>query len=165
MSALRRSCLLAAALLLSACGPTVDLSQGLQVTILDSGWYDAGIVNGQNKLVPSVTFKVKNVSSQMLTSLQVNSLFRRVTEKDEWGDAFVTVAGSNGLAPNAESAALTLRSQRGYTGSDQSRQEMLANSHFVDAKVELLAKYGSAQWKRLGEYPIQRKLIDKQPEK
>ncbi len=165
MLALRRCCLLAAALLLSACGPSVDLTQGLQVTILDSGWYDAGIVNGQNKLVPSVTFQVKNVSSQPLTSLQVNSLFRRVTEKDEWGDAFVTVAGSSGLGPNAASEPLTLRSQRGYTGSDQSRQEMLANTHFVDAKVEILAKYGSTQWKRLGEYPIQRKLIEKQPEK
>lgn len=165
MPALRRCCLLAAALLLSSCGPNVDLTQGLQLTIVDSGWYDAGIVNGQNKLVPSVTFSVKNVSSQTLGSLQVNALFRRVTEKDEWGDAFVTVAGSDGLAAKADSAPLTLRSQRGYTGTDESRQEMLTNSHFVDAKVEILAKYGSTQWKRLGEYPIQRKLIEKQPEK
>jgi hypothetical protein len=162
MSALRRcSLLVAAAFVLPACGPTVDLTKGLQLTIVDTGWYDAGIVNGQNKLVPSVTFKLKNVSDQPLASLQVNALFRRVTEKDEWGDGFVTVAGSDGLAPGAETAPLTIRSQRGYTGSDQSRQEMLANSHFVDAKVEILAKYGSAQWKRLGEYPITRRLIEK----
>jgi hypothetical protein len=149
------------ALATSSCGPTVDLAKGLQVTIVDTGWYDAGIVNGQNKLVPSVTFQLKNVSDQTLTSVQVNALFRRVTEKDEWGDGFITVAGSSGLAPNAETAPLTIRSQRGYTGSDQSRQEMLANSHFVDAKVEILAKYGSTQWKRLGEYPITRRLIEK----
>jgi hypothetical protein len=132
--------------------------------VVDTGWYDAGIVNGQNKLVPSVTFKLKNVSDQTLPSLQVNALFRRVTEKDEWGDGFVTVAGSDGLAPAAETAAFTIRSQRGYTGSDQSRQEMLANSHFVDAKVEILAKYGSTQWKRLGEFPIKRALIEKSAE-
>ncbi len=148
-----------------SCSPSVDLTQGLQLTLVDSGWYDMGIVNGQNKLVPSVTFRLKNVSNQTLTSLQVNALFRRVTEKDEWGDGFVTAAGSSGLAPNAETPPLTIRSQRGYTGSDQSRQEMLANSHFVDAKVEILAKYGSTQWKRLGEYQIKRTLIDKQPEK
>lgn len=147
----------------AACGPTVDLTKGIQVTIVGTGWYDAGIVNGQNKLVPSVTFKLKNVSGQALNSLQVNALFRRVTEKDEWGDGFVTAAGSNGLAPGAETAPLTIRSQRGYTGSDQSRQEMLANSHFVDAKVEILAKYGSTQWTKLGEYPITRVLIEKQP--
>ncbi|HLW17759.1 MAG TPA: hypothetical protein VKV69_10420, partial [Actinomycetota bacterium] len=57
------------AVLAGACGPTVDVTRGLQITILDSGWYDDGIVNGQNKLVPSVTFKVKNVSDQNLASL------------------------------------------------------------------------------------------------
>jgi len=163
MHALRRSVILVLAALATACGPTVDLAQGLQITIVDTGWYDAGIVNGQNKLVPSVTFTLKNVSGQTLTSLQVNALFRRVTEKDEWGDGFVTAAGSTGLAPNADTAPLTIRSQRGYTGSDQSRQEMLANTHFVDAKVEILAKYGSTQWTRLGEFPIKRTLLEKQP--
>ena len=51
--------------------------------------------------------------------------------------------------------------QLGYTGSNQSRQEMMQSSHFVDAKVVLLAKYGSIQWVRMGEYPIDRKLITK----
>jgi hypothetical protein len=47
----------------------------------------------------------------------------------------------------------------GYTGSEQSRAEMLQNTQFVDAKVELAAKYGGTQWKRLGQYPIERQLI------
>ena len=161
MRALRRSLLVAAAVAAASCGPTVDLSKGLQVTVVDTGWYDAGIVNGQNKLVPSVTFKLKNVSDRRLSTLQINALFRRVTEKDEWGTGFITAADSSGLAPGAETPALTVRSQLGYTGSDQSRQEMLANSHFVDAKVELFAKYGSTQWKLIGEYPIVRRLIEK----
>jgi hypothetical protein len=159
--ALRCCVLLITGVFVSSCGPTVDLSQGLHITVVDTGWYDAGIVNGQNKLVPSVTFKVKNVSDQNLVSLQVNALFRRVTEKDEWGANLLNVAGSSGLPPGQESHTFTIRSPLGYTGSDQSRQEMLANSHFVDAKVELLAKYGSTQWKPIGEYPITRKLIEK----
>lgn len=162
MRALRRCCLIvAAAAAAASCGPTVDLGKGLQVTILNTGWFDAGIVNGQNKLVPTVTFKLKNVSDQRLSTLQVNALFRRVTEKDEWGSGFVTAAGSSGIAPGEETAPLTVRSPLGYTGSDQSRQEMLANSHFVDAKVELFAKYGSTQWTRVGEYPIKRVLLEK----
>jgi hypothetical protein len=144
-----------------ACGPSVDLTQGLAVEIVRTGWYDAGIVNGQNKLVPSVEFRLKNVSGQTLSTLQVNGLFRRVTEQDEWGSAFITAAGSSGLAPGASTEKLTIRSQLGYTGADQSRQEMLKNSHFVDAKVELFAKYGSRQWVRIGEYPIVRELITK----
>jgi hypothetical protein len=93
--------------------------------------------------------------------LQVNALFRRATEKDEWGSGFMTAAGSEGLAPGAATETLTITSQLGYTGSDQSRQEMLKNSHFVDAKVELSAKYGSAQWVRIGDFVITRQLIAK----
>ncbi len=143
------------------CGPAVDLTKGLQVTILNTGWFDVGIVNGQNKLVPMVTFTLKNVSERTLSTLQVNALFRRVTENDEWGSGFLTAAGSDGLAPGAGTQPLTVKSPLGYTGNDESRQEMLQNSHFIDAKVELFAKYGSTQWTRLGSYPITRQLIVK----
>jgi len=145
-----------------ACGPTVDLTKGLKINIVETGWYDAGIVNGLNKLVPSVTVTLTNVSDQPLPSLQLNASFRRVSEPDkEWGSRFLTAAGSSGLAPGATSDKLVLRSDLGYTGSDQSRQEMLQNSHFVDAKVQLTAKYSNIQWVRMGEFPIERTLLTK----
>ena len=145
----------------AGCGPTVDLTKGIQVEVVTTGWFDAGIVNGQNKLVPSIVFTVKNRSAQKLPSLQVNALFRRVTEADEWGSGFVTAAGSEGLPAGGATQPLTIRSPLGYTGSDQSRQEMLRNTHFVDAKVELFAKYASTQWVKVGEYPIKRELLTK----
>jgi hypothetical protein len=143
----------------TACGPTVDLTKGLQVEILKTGWFDRGIINGQTKLVPSAIFTLKNVSDQKLVSLQVNALFRRVTENEEWGSGFKTVVGSAGLPPGATTPSVTIRSELGYTGSDQSRQEMLQNSHFVDAKMELFAKYASTQWVKVGTYPIERQLL------
>jgi hypothetical protein len=144
---------------LDACsGPTVDLSKGLQIEVVSTGWYDAGIVNGKNRLVPQISFKVKNVSDQKLVSLQINGLFRRLTEKDEWGNAFVTAAGSAGLPAGASTSTLTLKSQLGYTGTDP-RADMLQNTKFVDVKVELFAKYGSAQWTRIGDFPVDRQLI------
>jgi hypothetical protein len=145
----------------AGCGPAVDLTKGLQVEVVNTGWFDAGIVNGQNKLVPSVTFRLKNVSDQKLVALQVQALFRRLNENDEWGNGFVTAVGSQGLAPGATTPPITIRSQLGYTGSDQSRQDMLKNSHFVDAKVELFAKYASTQWARVGTYPIARQVLSK----
>jgi hypothetical protein len=146
----------------ASCGPTVDLTKALEVEVVRTGWFDAGIVNGQNKLVPSISFKLKNNSNRKLSTLQVNALFRRVNESDEWGSGFLTAAGSSGLQPGATTDTLMIKSPLGYTGSDQSRQEMLQNSHFVDAKVELFAKYGSAQWARIGEYQIKRELITKE---
>jgi hypothetical protein len=145
----------------AACAPTVDLTKGLAVTIVNSGWYDLGIVNGQNKLVPTVTFTLRNTSDQKLVTLQINALFRRVSENTEWGSGFITVVGSQGLAPGATTDPITIKSQLGYTGNDQSRQEMLQNTHFVDAKVELFGKYASTQWVLLGSYPISRQLLTK----
>ena len=145
----------------AGCGPPVDLTKGLQVDLVTTGWYDVGIVNGQNKLVPQATFTLKNLSDQKLPALQLNALFRRVNESEEWGSGFLSVVGSSGLAPGATTAPITIRSQLGYTGSNQSRLEMLQNTHFVDAKMELFAKYASIQWVRIGNYPIARQLLTK----
>jgi hypothetical protein len=140
------------------CGPGIDLSSGVRVDTVSTGWFDAGVVDGKKKLVPAVSFRLKNASDQKLPMLQVNALFRRVGDNDAWGSGFVTAAGSGGLAPGAATSAITVRSQLGYTGVE-SGAEMLDNSHFVDARVDLFAKYGSATWTKLGEYPIARRLM------
>jgi hypothetical protein len=139
-------------------GPALDLTQTLQVTDLSTGWYDVGIVDGQNKLVPSVSFALKNGSDQTLSVLQVNVIFRRVNEPEEWGSSWLPVTGSEGLPPGEMSKILTARSQQGYKGTEP-RADMLQNAYFVDAKAELFAKYGSVQWQKLGDYPINRQLI------
>jgi hypothetical protein len=141
-----------------ACSKPVDLAKGLQVVDVSTGWFDAGIVEGQNKLVPFISLRLKNVSDQPLKTLQINALFRHGNDKDEWGSAFLTAAGTSGLLPGATTPPLTMKSQQGYKGTEP-RQQMLQNSHFVDAKVELSAKYGSGQWIRIGDYPIERKLV------
>jgi hypothetical protein len=142
----------------AGCGPVVDLSRGLQVEVVSTGWSDADPVDGQNKVVPSISFKLKNTSAENLPVLQINALFHRVGEKDEWGSGFLTAAGSQGLAPGAQSPVLTIRSQRGYTGTE-SHDDMFKNSHFVDATVDLSAKYGSTQWAPLGPFAIARQLM------
>jgi hypothetical protein len=143
----------------SACGKPIDLTKGLVVEFVSTGWYDAGVVDGQNKLVPSISFALKNVSAQTLSTLQVNAVFHRVSEpNDEWGTGFLTAVGSAGLAPDASTPTLNIKSTLGYKGTDP-RETMLHNSQFVDAKVVLLAKYGSAQWTKIGDFPISRQLI------
>jgi hypothetical protein len=145
---------LASALLAAGCGPNVDLTKGLQLEVVSTGWQDVGPVTGKNKLVPAITFRLKNVSDQKLVQLQVNAVFRRVNEKEEWGSGLVTVAGSDGLAAGTATAPATIKSALGYTG-EESRDQMLQNTAFVDANVTLFAKYGSTQWVSLAQAPIQ----------
>src|SRR5436190_19416360 len=145
-----RACAAVVLLAAGACAPPVDLTKNLQVLDVSTGWFDAGILNGQNKLVPTITFKFKNNSDQWLKVLQANVLFHRVSDPNvEWGSGFLSVSGSEGLGPGATTNPLTVKSNLGYTGSDQTRQELLQNKVFVDATVQVFAKYGSIQWVKM----------------
>jgi hypothetical protein len=150
--------LLALSVFAASCSAGADVATALEVLDVSTGWYDAGIVNGQNKLVPSVTFKLKNISSEPVTTLQANVLFHRLGSDEEWGSGFLRVAGSEGLAPGATTDPLTVKSDRGYTGTE-TRADMMKNSQFVDARVRVLAKSGSNYWHQLGEYQIERRLL------
>ncbi|MEP7309412.1 MAG: hypothetical protein ABJA98_28235 [Acidobacteriota bacterium] len=144
--------------LTSACGRTVDLARTLELETVSSGWVSAGIFGGKTKLVPTISFTLKNGSEETLSVLQLNALFGRVGAEDEWGSSFVTAAGTKGLAPKEATGPLTVTSPVGYTGLDSSPL-LLGHSQFIDARVDLFAKYGSGQWTRIGRYPIVRTLL------
>ena len=135
-----------------------EVEKDLSLTDIHTGWYDLGVVDGQNKLVPSITLRLQNVSTEAISRVQLNAVFRRVGEAEEWDAHFVRGIGPDGLEPGAKGGELVLRSERGYTGS-QSRLQMLQNKEFVDARVEIFGKHGSRNWVKIGEYTIDRQLL------
>ena len=140
----------------SACGPPVDLKQALQVVDVSSGWFDAGIVAGKNKLVPSVTFKLKKNSGVKLSSVSLNLAFLFIGAQDHTDDVYVQSVPFEG----DETKPVVVRTQWGYTGEPpQTRAEMLKNSHFQDMEVQIFAKQSSSQWIELQRVPIARQLI------
>ena len=146
---------------LAACGrsgATQDITKLLAVTDVKTGWYDAGIENGKNKLVPTIILTLKNVSSEPVALVQLNAVIRRVNEQDEWGGAYTKAIGSEGLPPGGSTKVIVLRSNLGYTGIEP-RAVMLKNSQFVDAQIQLFAKYGGLNWAKLGEYKVARELL------
>jgi len=150
------------ALFSSNCGASVEAVAALEPIDVVTGWFDDGLVVGQkNKLVPSVTLKLRNKSGEPLKSIQINAIFRRVGEQEMWGEYFGWAIPRNpGLAAGAETQPMVMRSALGYTGT-QTRMQMLQNKEFVDAKVEIFLKQGSKVWAKLAEYPIQRQLLTK----
>lgn len=148
-----------ALLILTDCsGANVDITKAVEVTDLTTGWYDAGIENGLNKLVPTVAFRLKNVMAIPLRNVQVNAVFHRIGETEEWGASYIRVIQNEGLAAGAATDEIVLRSNLGYTSTD-SRSQMLRHSQFKDAHVKVFGKQGSAEWTPLGEWDIQRVLI------
>jgi hypothetical protein len=145
----------------AACRKAVNPIAALEPVDVVTGWFDAGIVEGgKNKLVPSVSLKLRNKAGEPLRSIQINAIFRRVGETEMWGEHFGWAVSRDGLGPGDTTGELVMQSALGYT-SDTPRLQMLQNSQFVDAKVELFLKQGSQVWAKLAEYPIQRQLLTK----
>ena len=141
----------------TGCGQPVDVAKAVQVDVATSGWRFVGVVDGKNKIVPSVVLTLRNVSGQKLDALQTNAVFRLASTNADFGADFRPLAGSGGLPAASSIEKITLKSERGYTGTDPV-DELLNNSRFGDAKVEVFVKAGAGQWTRIGEYPIARQL-------
>ncbi len=140
----------------SACGKPVDLKQALQVTDASSGWFDAGIQAGKNKLVPSVTFKLKKNADANLSSVSLNVAFMFVGSPDHADDVYVQSVPFEGN----ETKPIVVRTQWGYTGDPpQTRAEMLKHSGFRDMEASIFAKQSSSQWVELQRVPITRQLL------
>jgi hypothetical protein len=136
-----------------------EVEKDLRITDVRTGWYDTGVVNGQNKLVPSVTFRIQNVSQEAIKNVQLNAVFRGVDQPDKsWGDHLVRAINADGLVAGATGGTLVLRSPFGYT-STEPRLTMLEHSQFVDAKVEVFGRHRSRPWTKMGEFMIDRQLL------
>jgi hypothetical protein len=145
----------------TACGSSASqpISKLVEPVDVRTGWFDAGVENGMNKLVPTVTLTLKNVSSEPVANVQLNAVIRRVGETEEWGGAFQKVIGTEGIPPGGVTKPIVLRSNLGYTGIEP-RAQMLKNSQFVDAHVQVFAKHGGNQWTKLGEWQIAREMLN-----
>ena len=134
-----------------------EVENDLRVVDVSSGWYDAGIVDGQNKLVPSISLRLENVSDRPIDGVQLNAVFKRVGDDLAWGEHFAR-AIIEPLAPGARTEPIVLRSQLGYTGS-QGRLQMLQNREFVDGRVEIFGRHGRRTWVKIHEEQIDRELL------
>jgi hypothetical protein len=153
-----------AAFLVVAC-ESREVENDLRIVEVNTGWLDMGIVEGgMNKLVPSVSLELENVSDRAIESVQLNAVFKRVGEDTAWGEHFVRAIDTSGLAAGAKTPSIVLRSTLGYTGA-QARAQMLQNREFVDARVEVFGKHGSRTWVKMGEFPIDRQLLTQSSQK
>lgn len=170
--------LVLAGVLAGGCGAPLDARTALAVADVTTGWLDVGLDElGRNKLVPTISFRLRNVSDERVRTLQLNGVFRRcqpapasdvvpagpaaetcVGEDQEWGNAFVRAVGRDGLDPGSAAGPFTMESGLGYTG-EQPRLEMLRHRDFVDVKVEIFVKHRADSWTRLSEHPIDRQLL------
>ena len=155
MSHGRLSTLIAALFFTLSCSSPVDLKQALQVTDVTTGYFDAGTVDGQNKLVPSVTFRLRDTSGT-LSRVSLNVVFRLIDTGEDKDEIFKQRVDFT----NGQTELLTVRSESGFTGTPpQSRADMLKHSGFRDMDAVILVRQVAAQWLELHRVRVERQLI------
>lgn len=140
-----------------SCGPRVDLATALTVTDVFSGYYDFGIVNGLNKLVPSISFRLKNAAAAPLTQVQLIVSFWPKGADGDLDSKEVTGIGGTAVAPGASSDPVLVRSASGYT-IDQPRNELFSHRDFKDFTAKVFAKR-EGRIVPLGEFTIEHRII------
>jgi hypothetical protein len=140
-----------------SCGPRVDLATALNVTDVFSGYYDFGIVNGLNKLVPSISFRLKNASSTPLTQVQLIVSFWQNGADGELDSKEITGIGGTAVAPGASTDPVMVRSAGGYT-LEQPRSELFTHGMFKDFTAKVFAKR-EGKIVPLGEFTIEHRII------
>lgn len=149
--------LLAVSLAVSSSCAEVDLSKALTVVEVFSGWYDFGVVRGENKLVPSISFKLQNVSDEPVRGVQMLVSFWPNGADGELDSKEVTGIGSDAVPAGQSTDPILVRADWGYT-TPVARAEVFNHSGFKDFTVKLFAKKGG-KFTPFGEYAIERRII------
>lgn len=155
------------AVLLAGCSRPVDLKQSLQITDLGGGYRDAGIVDGKNKLIPSVTFRLKKSTDDSLRPLSLTVGFKKLPRpgvavppgspaEEDWDEVFIQSVPFDGTL----TAPLTITPKAGFTGDPpQSRADILKHSQFQDVRAHIFVKHSSSQWVEIGTFDIPRQVL------
>jgi len=160
-SRLHAALVLSLALIGTSCGPQVDLTK-LEVADVFSGYYDFGVVpdgphKGENKLVPQLSFRLKNNGAVAVDHVALTVSFWQVGADGENDSKEITGIGGTEVPPGASSDTLLVRSQVGYT-TPAARSELFNHSMFKDFTVKFFAKR-SGKIVPIGEHTIDRRII------
>jgi hypothetical protein len=137
----------------------VNLATDLEVIDVQSGWLDAGIDKntGWNHLVPSISFRLKNKSSNSIVGVQLTVSIWLDGDDGEKASKVVRGIGGDGLAPGAQTEPIVVRTEWGYN-LEGPRATLFENSGFRDGTAKIFGQR-AGRIVPLGEFKLERKVI------
>lgn len=176
--------LLACALLPAAgCGPAVDLEQDIELADVETGYFDNGLKDGSNHMLPSVSFRIRNVSDHDVSSIMIMVSFwvddpaataaetaaavaagrepPAGTIQREISSAQVRGVTGEALAPGAQTDPIVVRPNVGYT-LEGPISEFFVHSDFEDVTARVFGRRSGALVP-LGEFVLERRIVTSAP--
>jgi len=144
------------------CGPQPDLT-AIKLVPQISGYVNGGFVpkgepyEGQNRILPLVTFQLKNEGALPVEYVDVTVAFWPANADGEKDSKLIHAIGATPLQPGATTESLTVQSSVGFS-SPHAPAEFFSSSYFVDFKVKVFARRAGSN-ASLGEITVERRLL------
>jgi hypothetical protein len=113
-------------------------------------------------LVPTISFRIKNLSSKPLNYVNFNAIFKFKDDQENLGDNFLAAIRKTPVNPGELSPVITLKSNFGVEG--QSLASFKDNPQWRPVVCKLFIQSKGSPHVLLGEYDISRTIDFKEPE-
>jgi hypothetical protein len=152
---------------LAACtkAPSDDeVKSMMQVTDVSTKWVSKLYNPWPPKLilVPTVSFRVKNLTDKPLTYVDFNAIFKVKGERQNLGDSYLAGIRSTVVPPGELSPVITLKSNYGSEG--RSLASFKNNPQWRPVEVKIFAQTHGSRLVPLGRWDVSRDIDFKEPE-
>lgn len=153
-------------LFLSACKgiSPEELKASVEIVDVSSKWVEKTYQPWPPKLtlVPTISFRIKNVSDRPLNYLNFNAIFKFPDDQENLGDNFLAAIRKEPILPGETSQLITLKSNFGVEG--KSLASFKNNPQWKPMICRLFIQSKGSPHVLLGEYDISREIDFKEPE-
>ena len=141
-----------------------ELKASLEIVEVGSKWVAKTYQPWPPKLVlvPTISFRVKNISDRPVNYLNFNAIFKFRDDMENLGDNFFAAIRKEPIPPGETSQVITLKSNFGVEGT--SLAKFKDNPQWKPVVCKLFVQSKGSIHVLLGEYEISREIDFKEPE-
>lgn len=126
----------------------------LKVTDVETYWVLDPSRTEKRFLAPAVRFRVENISSDTLISVDATAAFRRDGSDEAWGSGFFRLTeGTKRLAPGTR-VLVTMSSDARYS-TEGDPATAFTNPTFKPVNTTFFLRVGSSPWVEFGKAPVE----------
>ena len=131
-----------------------EVKESIEIIGVDTKWVDKEVTPEEVKIVPAITFKIKNVGKRPLQFMDLEAVFHFVETGAVHSDGMARILIDTPLNPGETSDEIVIKSLYGYSG--QSRGSFYKNKdEWKQMEVKLFARAKGSGLVPVGEtYPV-----------
>ncbi|MBN1225329.1 MAG: hypothetical protein JXB23_18920 [Candidatus Aminicenantes bacterium] len=141
-----------------------DLEASIEVVDVKTSWVDKYYQPWPQRLilVPSISFRVKNITEKPIKYINFNANFRFRDDYENLGDAYLAAIRGEPVPPGEKSDVIHLKSNYGVEG--KTLASFKDNPQWKIVIVKLFAQGQGSQFLPLGEWEVSKQIDFKEPE-